>query len=164
MKGIEMNVIVFDYFHNTVVFTVILISARTSDALECIHWIPHQRRHLNSSSLLLSAHLSCLCKILYMCEWNYKKHSSWYVEHVNGKLQNGILIWSCIVTLKYPPSYVWQDPLDSVQYNFNYLTSLLVKPVYSAHDSGWVSLGYWMLGSRKYSRTKDSVCSCNQRI
>ena len=40
----------------------------------------------------------------------------------------------------------------------------MVKSICSARDLGWGSLEYWVLGSRKDSRTKDYVCSCNQRI
>ena len=35
----------------------------------------------------------------------------------------------------------------------------LVKSVCSACDLGWESLGDWVLGSRKYSRTNDYLCS-----
>ena len=43
-------------------------------------------------------------------------------------------------------------------------TSSMVKSVCSARDSVLGSLGGWAIGSSKDSRTKDSGCSCNQRI
>ena len=48
-----------------------------------------------------------------------KKESSWYDDQMNEKWHNGILIQSHILTLQYQPSYVWQDPIDAVQYSFN---------------------------------------------
>ena len=40
----------------------------------------------------------------------------------------------------------------------------LVKSIFSAPDSGWGSLRYWVLWSRKYSMTKYSGCSFKQII
>ena len=38
------------------------------------------------------------------------------------------------------------------------------KPVCSAPDSGWGSLGYLGVGYRKDARTKESGYGCNKRI
>ena len=40
----------------------------------------------------------------------------------------------------------------------------MVKPVSSAHGSGWGSLGGWVVVYNKVSRTKDSGRNCNQRM
>ena len=58
-------------------------SAHTPSTSECIHWIPHQRRHVKYLSLLRSAHLSCLYQRLYLCGWNEKQRVqliSWECE------------------------------------------------------------------------------------
>ena len=40
----------------------------------------------------------------------------------------------------------------------------MFKSVCSERDSGLGSLGNWVIGSGKDSSTKESGCSCNQRI
>ena len=57
-----------------------------------------------------------------------------------------------------------QQIFESTKIEYDKIENQLVKPVCSALDLGWGSLGYWLLGSRKDSRYKYYVCSCNQTI
>ena len=103
---IEMNKTVFDWFLNKVVSIDILIQhahqIRWSAYIEA--WINVVMYNLHYCHKLTIDHeftRSCICVIL-----TRNKYSSWYAYHVNGNWHNGILIWSCIVTLQYNPSYV----------------------------------------------------------
>ena len=109
----------FDYFHNTVVSTVIVIQRtrqlwRSAYIEACIDVGMYNVHHFCEVPIDHAFTRSCLC-----LNATRNKDSSWYAEHVIEKRHNGILIRSCISTLHYHPSYILQDHLGAVQYSLN---------------------------------------------
>ena len=83
----------------------------------------------------------------------------------NGKLLEYIVSWISIESNGHKQEYYLPPKTEpnSKYYLENYFKNLVIS-VCSARDSGWGSLGGWVLGYSKDYKTKDSGFSFNQRI